>query len=45
MRTGGGSGTGLINAVVADVVNFVGAAKAADDITMLALHRLTKTGK
>jgi phosphoserine phosphatase RsbU/P len=40
-RAGGGSSAAVVNAVVAEVGRFVGAAEAADDITMLALRRLT----
>jgi hypothetical protein len=35
----------LINAVIAEVSSFVGAAEAFDDITMLALRRLTERGE
>ena len=44
-RASGGSSADLVNAVVAEVSSFVGTAEAADDITMLALRRLTERGE
>jgi len=41
-RAGGRSSADLVNAVVAEVSSFVGTAEASDDITMLALRRLTE---
>jgi phosphoserine phosphatase RsbU/P len=40
-RAGGQGSADLVNAVVAELSSFVGAAETSDDITMLALRRLT----